>query len=79
MSSSGFQAPFSPGGPTPVDERTCQALLSLALQRGGEHADLFFEYLVSGRYLLDEGILKSAGRSVSMGLGVRVLKGDATG
>jgi TldD protein len=29
--------------------------------------------------VLDEGILKSAGRSVSLGLGVRVLKGDATG
>ena len=27
----------------------------------------------------DEGILKSAGRAVTMGLGVRVMKGDATG
>src|SRR5262249_44568019 len=29
--------------------------------------------------VFDEGILKSASRGVSMGLGVRVLKGDATG
>jgi TldD protein len=29
--------------------------------------------------MLDEGILKSASRGVSMGLGVRVLRGDATG
>ena len=79
MRSSDYQAPFSRGGSAPVDEQTCQALLSLALERGGDHADLFFESLVSSRYLLDEGILKSAGRSVSMGLGVRVLNGDATG
>jgi TldD protein len=74
-----YPAPFSPQGPTPVDESTCESLLSLALERGGDRADLFFEYLVSGRYVLDEGILKSAGRSVSLGLGVRVLRGDATG
>jgi TldD protein len=74
-----YRAPFSPGGSTPVDERICEALLSFALERGGDYADLFFEYQVSGRYVLDEGILKSAGRSVSMGLGVRVLEGDATG
>jgi TldD protein len=54
-------------------------LLTAALARGGDYADLFFEYSVSGSYALDEGILKSTGRSVSLGLGVRVIKGDATG
>jgi TldD protein len=34
---------------------------------------------VSGSYGYDEQILKSARRAVSMGLGVRVMKGDATG
>ena len=54
-------------------------LMTLALGRGGDYADLFFEYNVAGSYSLEEGILKAAGRSVSMGLGVRVMKGDATG
>ncbi|MDD9936780.1 MAG: metallopeptidase TldD-related protein [Myxococcales bacterium] len=74
-----YQAPFAAGGETPIDETIARRLLEKALADGGDYADLFFEYEVSGSYVLDEGILKSAGRSVSMGLGVRVMKGDATG
>jgi TldD protein len=40
---------------------------------------LFFEYRALGGLAYDEGILKTASRGVSMGLGVRVMKGDATG
>ena len=63
----------------PLDPTVARRLLSIALQQGGDYADLFFEYGASGSYVLEEGILKSAGRSVAMGLGVRVMKGDATG
>lgn len=56
-----------------------EAILAEALSAGGDYADLFFEYHADGSYSLDEGILKAAGRSVTMGLGVRVMKGDATG
>ncbi len=62
-----------------MDSAIARRLLTIALASGGDYADLFFEYNVSGSYALDEGILKSAGRSVAMGLGVRVMKGDATG
>ena len=51
----------------------------MALARGGDYADLFFEYRAGGGLVFDEGILKSASRGVSMGLGVRVQRGDATG
>jgi TldD protein len=74
-----YHAPFGPSGSTPIDEEIARKLLTSALSRGGDYADLFFEYNVSGSYSLEEGILKAAGRSVSMGLGVRVMKGDATG
>src|SRR5262249_26478391 len=74
-----YSAPFGPGGASPVDARTAQRLLSVALARGGDYADLFYEYSASASYSFDEGILKSAGRAVTMGLGVRVMKGDATG
>lgn len=74
-----YQAPFGPHGISPIDARIAEKLLSVALSRGGDYADLFFEYDVSGSYGYEEGILKSAGRGVSMGLGVRVRKGDATG
>jgi TldD protein len=74
-----YHAPFGPNGAEPVDAETARKLLTTALSRGGDYADLFFEYGVSGSYSLEEGILKAAGRSVSQGLGVRVMKGDATG
>src|SRR5215475_9301084 len=74
-----YHAPFGPTGSEPVDEESARKLLTIALARGGDYADLFFEYNVAGSYSLEEGILKAAGRSVSQGLGVRVMKGDATG
>jgi len=74
-----YTAPFAPDGPHAVDAQLARRLLSLALSKGGDYADLFFEYNVTGSYSYEEGILKAAGRSVSTGLGVRVRKGDATG
>ncbi|RZO64058.1 MAG: metalloprotease TldD [Sandaracinaceae bacterium] len=74
-----YTAPFSPEGPNAIDVSIARRLLTVALERGGDYADLFFEYNVSGSYAYEEQILKSAGRSVSAGLGVRVRKGDATG
>src|SRR5687767_13281889 len=74
-----YAAPFASGGPQPIDTEIARKLLDIALSKGGTYADLFFEYSASGSYSYDEGILKSAGRAVTMGLGVRVIKGDATG
>lgn len=74
-----YSAPFAATGAAPFDEAQAERLLAIALSAGGDYADLFFEYAVSGSYGYDEGILKAAGRYVSMGVGVRVMKGDATG
>src|SRR5271170_6041575 len=74
-----YQAPFVPGGSAAIDSAIAERLLSVALGRGGDYADLFFEYRAAGGFVFDEGILKTASRGVAMGLGVRVQKGDATG
>src|SRR5579863_2840285 len=74
-----YRAPFAPGGSAAVDAEIAEKLLAVAMARGGDYADLFFEYRAAGGFVFDEGILKSASRGVSMGLGVRVLKGEATG
>ena len=74
-----YRAPFSPGGSNAIDARTAEKLLSLALGAGGDYADLFFEYRAAGSFVFDDGILKTASRGVTMGLGVRVMRGDATG
>ncbi len=77
--SSLYSAPFAPGGAIPIDDELAGKLLTLALSKGAAYADLFFEYRAAGGMVFDEGILKSASRGVSMGLGVRAQRGDATG
>jgi TldD protein len=74
-----FDAPFAPGGEAGIDAEICRRLLDICLAQGGDYADLFFEHRRSGSFAFDDGILKSASRSIAMGLGVRVQRGDATG
>jgi TldD protein len=54
-------------------------LLAVALSRGGHYADLYFEYRISHSVNVEEQIVKSATKSVSQGVGVRVIVGDKTG
>jgi TldD protein len=77
--SQAYRAPFAPGGENAIDAATCERLLAVALANGGDYADLFFEYRAASGFSFEEGILKSASRGVSLGLGVRVQRGDATG
>ncbi|MCG8417632.1 MAG: metallopeptidase TldD-related protein [Proteobacteria bacterium] len=79
MQQTEIAAPFAPGGEREIDAQIAQRLLSAALNAGGDYADLFFEYRVGADYVLEEERIKSVGRGVTMGLGVRVTKGDATG
>jgi TldD protein len=67
-----YKAPFAPGGSNAIDVQLAERLLAVALGNGGDYADLFFEYRAAGGFVFDEGILKTASRGVSMGLGVRV-------
>src|SRR5215471_12399220 len=73
------KAPFAPGGAAAIDAALADRLLAIALDRGGDYADLFFEYRVGADVVLEDEKIKSLGRGITMGLGVRVLKGDATG
>ncbi len=72
-------APFSAGGEYEVDAEIARRLLGYALEGGGDYADLFFEYRIGANYVYEEGRVKTVGRGITMGLGVRVTKGDATG
>jgi TldD protein len=79
MAGTPLRAPFAPGGAYEIDGEICRKLLTIALGRGGDYADLFFEYRASGSLSFEEGITRSAARGTSVGLGVRVQRGDATG
>ncbi len=56
-----------------------EALLGAAMSRGGDYADLYFEYTVLNGLGLEEQIIKSANRSVRQGVGARVISGEKTG
>ncbi|HEY9231381.1 MAG TPA: metalloprotease TldD [Blastocatellia bacterium] len=56
-----------------------EELLATALGRGGDYADLYFEYRVNNSVALEERIIKSTARSVAQGVGVRVIAGEKTG
>src|SRR3954462_12707539 len=62
-----------------ITERDLQRYLDEALSRGGEYADLYFEYIATSNISMDESIVKSATQGVSLGVGVRVLSGERTG
>ena len=62
-----------------ITERDLERYLDEALSRGGDYADLYFEYLATSNISMDESIVKNATQGVSLGIGVRVIAGERTG
>src|SRR5499427_8949172 len=62
-----------------VSTTDLEKYLSEALSRGGDYADLFFEYRINHSVVLEEQIVKSATKGISLGVGVRVVSGEKTG
>jgi TldD protein len=65
--------------PADVSVPEMETLLSLALRRGGDFADLYFQHHQTSSILLEEGIIRTASTGITCGLGVRVLSGERTG
>jgi TldD protein len=74
-----LRAPFAPGMPYELDPERTRKLLEVALRRGGDHADLFAEFSLGASMVLEDGIVKTASRGVSLGVGIRVRRGYAAG
>ncbi len=62
-----------------IDAQLAQRLLTAALEGGADYADLYFEYAAGAHFGFEDGQVRSVGKGVTLGLGVRALKGDATG
>ncbi len=62
-----------------VDENLVKAALAVAMAKGGDRADIFFQHKVSRTMALEDGEVNRAFASVELGVGVRVVKGDQTG
>jgi len=56
-----------------------QKVISAAMSKGGDYADLFFEDRKTNSLGLEDGKVNRSYSNVSFGVGIRVLKGDQTG
>jgi TldD protein len=65
--------------PFEVDDQSAQRLLGIALARGGDHADLFFESTSAFSLTFEGGKVRQMSRHIDKGVGVRVLRGDSSG
>lgn len=62
-----------------VSENDLKKVLTVALEKGGDYADLFFEHSFRNNIGLQDGAVNSAHSNIDYGVGVRVLAGDQTG
>jgi TldD protein len=62
-----------------LSKETLEKLIKVALQHGGEFAEVYVEYSVANEIVLDENKIYGAGRGVDMGVGIRVLHSEKTG
>lgn len=62
-----------------VNESDLQKVISEALRKGGDYADIFFEHTFSNNISLRDGEVNRAASNIDFGVGVRVVSGDQTG
>ncbi|MGB8491000.1 MAG: TldD/PmbA family protein [Bacteroidales bacterium] len=62
-----------------IDDALCQKLLAKALSKGGDFADLYFEYTVLNYLGLEDGKVNQSYGNISLGVGIRTVKGDQVG
>lgn len=62
-----------------VDPDELKQLTAIALEKGGDYADFYFEYSTSDDLMLRDGEVSSVGSHIDYGVGVRVLSGEMTG
>ncbi len=62
-----------------VTESDLQKVISEALSKGGDYADIFFEHTFSNNISLRDGEVTRASSNIDFGAGVRVVSGDQTG
>ncbi len=63
----------------PLSKEEIKKLLEIALKRGGDFAEIYFEYSVQNILSLDEEKISYALRGIDCGVGFRVIKGEKTG
>ena len=68
-----FQSEFG------IDQKVMNDVLSAALSRGGDFAELYFEHRVTSQMRFEEGSVKESSGGIIQGVGIRVVTGDSFG
>jgi len=62
-----------------VTENDLKKVMAVALEKGGDYADLFFEHTFSNSLVLQDRAINRAGSNIDYGVGIRVISGDQQG
>ncbi len=62
-----------------LDPQRFERLLSMALARGGDYADIFCERRLSTSFRLQDGRIHESGLGIVHGAGIRVIVGESAG
>ena len=62
-----------------LEKETVARIIGVALERGGEYADVFCERRVAMSFRLQEGRIHESGLGVTQGVGVRAIVGESAG
>ena len=62
-----------------VSNADLKKVLEVALERGGDYADLFFEHTFNNSLGLRDGEVNRTASNIDFGVGIRVLSGEQTG
>jgi TldD protein len=62
-----------------VNQELLHKVISAAMEKGADYADLFFEHTLDNYSALEDGKVNSAYSNIAYGVGIRVIKGEQTG
>jgi TldD protein len=62
-----------------VTENDLRNVITVALEKGGDYADLYFEHTLWNNIGLQDGAVNRAASDIQYGVGIRVVAGDQTG
>lgn len=62
-----------------VTDDLCRRVLAVALSKGGDYADLYFEHTIRNWVVLEDGKVNQAYSEIALGVGIRTVKDDQVG
>lgn len=62
-----------------IDNAVIQKIMQIALEKGGDYCDVFFQHAIYNYLGLEDQEVNRAYSDIQLGVGIRVLKGDQTG